>query len=137
MKNPLVQVVQQTLEMSDLQQFLNVEPLLSTLQSIQSPGTVSDTIFKSVVKVFAVTCQPNYSRPWQMKSQSHSSSTGFAMAGKRIICNAHGVSYARSIRLRKHGDSKKYDAKIFSGYSSNISKNLDPELPIFNKVLTF
>ena len=47
-----------------------------------------------------------------MSSQSHSSSTGFVISNKRIICNAHGVTYARSIRLRKHGDSKKYDAKI-------------------------
>ena len=59
------------------------------------PGTVNEIIFKSVVKVFAVECAPNYSRPWQMKSQSHSSSTGFVISNKRIICNAHGVSYTR------------------------------------------
>lgn len=76
------------------------------------PGTVNAHIFKSVVKIFAVTCAPNYSRPWQMSSQSHSSSTGFVISGRRVLCNAHGVSYARSIRLRKHGDSKKYEARI-------------------------
>merc|ERR1719334_2532789 len=43
------------------------------------PGTVNPRIFKSVVKIFAVTCAPNYSRPWQMSSQSHSSSTGFVI----------------------------------------------------------
>merc|ERR1719334_2014279 len=76
------------------------------------PGTVNPRIFKSVVKIFAVTCAPNYSRPWQMSSQSHSSSTGFVISGRRVLCNAHGVSYTRSIRLRKHGDSKKYEARI-------------------------
>eukprot|EP01083_Nonionella_stella_P310036 1100134_1 len=55
-------------------------------------GTVSSSIFKSVVKIFVVRCSPNYSRPWQMSSQSHSSSTGFVIS--------------------KHGDSKKYDADI-------------------------
>ena len=75
-------------------------------------GTVNSHIFKSVVKLFVVRCSPNYSRPWQMSSQSHSSSTGFIISNKRIICNAHGVTYARSIRVRKHGDSKKYDAKL-------------------------
>merc|ERR1719204_162831 len=76
------------------------------------PGTVNPRIFKSVVKIFAVTCAPNYSRPWQMSSQSHSSSTGFVISGRRVLCNAHGMSYTRSIRLRKHGDSKKYEARI-------------------------
>ena len=47
-----------------------------------------------------------------MTSQSHSSSTGFIISNNRILCNAHGVTYARSIRIRKHGDSKKYDATI-------------------------
>eukprot|EP01084_Bolivina_argentea_P091407 164558_1 len=75
-------------------------------------GTVKSFIFKSVVKIFVVRCSPNYSRPWQMSSQSHSSSTGFVISNKRIICNAHGVTFAGSIRIRKHGDSKKYDAVI-------------------------
>eukprot|EP01083_Nonionella_stella_P024400 67376_1 len=75
-------------------------------------GTVSSSIFKSVVKIFVVRCSPNYSRPWQMSSQSHSSSTGFVISNHRILCNAHGVRFAKSIRIRKHGDSKKYDADI-------------------------
>jgi len=75
-------------------------------------GTVNAAIFRSVVKLFVVKCAPNHSRPWQMSSQSHSSSSGFVISGRRILCNAHGVTYARSIRVRKHGDSKKYDAKL-------------------------
>eukprot|EP00485_Elphidium_margaritaceum_P013112 CAMPEP_0202694320 /NCGR_PEP_ID=MMETSP1385-20130828/8205_1 /ASSEMBLY_ACC=CAM_ASM_000861 /TAXON_ID=933848 /ORGANISM="Elphidium margaritaceum" /LENGTH=580 /DNA_ID=CAMNT_0049350139 /DNA_START=13 /DNA_END=1755 /DNA_ORIENTATION=+ len=73
---------------------------------------VADTVFKSVVKLFVSSCAPNYRSPWQMSIQSHSSSSGFIISNRRILCNAHGVRYARSIRVRKHGDSKKYDAAI-------------------------
>eukprot|EP01084_Bolivina_argentea_P076997 139580_1 len=87
----------------------------SILPSSGDGTTVNSLIFKSVVKIFVVRCSPNYSRPWQMSSQTHSSSTGFIISllgSKHILCNAHGVTFASSIRIRKHGDSKKYDASI-------------------------
>ena len=74
--------------------------------------TVSVKVFNSVVKLFVVSCEPNYSQPWQMDEQGHSNSSGFMIANQLILCNAHGVVHARSIRVRKHGDFKKYHAKI-------------------------
>eukprot|EP01083_Nonionella_stella_P132584 403119_1 len=89
-------------------------------------GTVSSSIFKSVVKIFVVRCSPNYSRPWQMSSQSHSSSTGFVISNHRILCNAHGVRFAKSIRIRKHGDSQREFMPFFLSLSWSKSDFENP-----------
>jgi hypothetical protein len=50
----------------------------------------------TVVKVFCVHTEPNYSMPWQRKRQYTSTSTGFFVAvnGQRwLLTNAHSVDY--------------------------------------------
>jgi len=71
-----------------------------------------ELMLNSVVKVFCTSTSPNYAQPWQMKRQSSSTSSGFIVSGNRIIGNAHGVTNSSSIRVRKHGDAKKYSASI-------------------------
>jgi S1-C subfamily serine protease len=75
---------------------------------------ISHEHFFSVVKIFVVTCSPNYSNPWQMEHQAHSTSSGFIFRERLIMCNAHGVTYAKTIRVRKHSDptAKKYTAQV-------------------------
>jgi len=75
---------------------------------------ISHELFTSVVKIFAVTCCPNYSNPWQMQHQSQSTSSGFIFRERHILCNAHGVADAKTIRVRKHSDptAKKYAAQV-------------------------
>lgn len=52
----------------------------------------------SVVKVFCVHAEPNFSQPWQRKRQAASTSSGFAIEGRRILTNAHSVDYAAQVR---------------------------------------
>jgi S1-C subfamily serine protease len=75
-------------------------------------GYIGKDILKSVVKVFAVKTEPNYTMPWQMRRQQSSTSSGFAISGRRIITNAHSVAYQTSVRVRKHGSAEKYIAKV-------------------------
>ena len=69
-----------------------------------------------------MSCSPNYSYPWQKEPQEHHTSSGFIISQKRILCNAHGVTDARSIRVRKHGDSKKYTANLqYIGHECDLA----------------
>jgi len=73
---------------------------------------VSPTLLKSVVKIFAVRTEPNLSMPWQMKRQYSSTASGFVISGRRIVTNAHAVSFQTSVRVRKHGSAEKFVAKV-------------------------
>jgi len=72
----------------------------------------SAKIRKSVVKLFVQTSTPNYCMPWQMKRQQSCTGSGFVISERRILTNAHVTAYQKSIRVRKHGDAKKYNAHI-------------------------
>ena len=90
--------------------------------NIHKSTSTPKSVFKSVVKIFTVKCKPHYTNPWQMRSQNHSTSSGFIISNKRIMCNAHGVSFARSIRIRKYGESKKYQARIeYIGHECDLA----------------
>eukprot|EP01084_Bolivina_argentea_P168921 292842_1 len=81
-------------------------------------------IIKSVVKIFTTHCGPWYSRPWEMDVCESSTSSGFVIStsNREIMCNAHGVVDSTSIRVRKYGESKKYNAKItYIGHDCDLA----------------
>jgi S1-C subfamily serine protease len=73
------------------------------------PGTL-----RGVVKVFCTTTKPNYRMPWQMDAQRTYTGSGCLMPGRKVLTNAHVVGYGTTITLLKHGDPKRYLAKIAS-----------------------
>lgn len=78
-----------------------------------APASVrSNSVLKAVIKVYCTTTRPNFSSPWQMERQIASTSSAFIISGRRILCNAHGVAFHSTVRVRKHGDSTKYIARV-------------------------
>ncbi|XP_065829217.1 uncharacterized protein [Oscarella lobularis] len=60
--------------------------------------------------------------PWQTKRQRATYGSGFVIAGKRLLTNAHVVAYQTSVRVRKHGDAKKYTAHVICiGHECDIA----------------
>jgi len=90
----------------------------NALQSVSGNGGrrgslgVQSNLLRSVIKIFAVRTEPNLSMPWQMKRQYSTTASGFAVADKRIITNAHAVAFQTSIRVRKHGNAEKFVARV-------------------------
>ena len=85
---------------------------------------IPTNIIKSVVKIFVTHCGPWYSQPWEMDVSSSSTSSGFITStiDREIVCNAHGVVNCTSIRIRKYGESKKYNAKIkYIGHDCDLA----------------
>lgn len=70
--------------------------------------------YGAVVKIFSVSSRPNYYLPWQNFSQRNASASGFVIEGRRIITNAHAVSYPTFITVRKLGDQTQYPARVVS-----------------------
>ncbi|ETO06735.1 hypothetical protein RFI_30658 [Reticulomyxa filosa] len=59
-----------------------------------------------------------------MEHQSQSTSSGFLIEDRQILCNAHGVTNAKTIRVRKHSDptAKKYTAQVlYVGHDCDLA----------------
>jgi len=70
----------------------------------------------SVVKIFSIYSAPNWYYPWQNSYQRRSTSSGFIVQynnERLVICNAHGIKFASSLRVRKNGCAKKFLATLF------------------------
>jgi S1-C subfamily serine protease len=94
----------------------------SELEPVPEARRVFMTALKSVVKIFCCATTPHYALPWQKKRPKMSTSSGFVIQGRRILCNAHGTNHATSLRVRKHGDPVKYRAKLHRiGHSYDLA----------------
>jgi len=81
-----------------------------------------NAIFPSVVKVFVDYTDPSFAMPWQMRRQTKTTGSGFIIEDRRIITNAHVVANQNRILIRKHGDAKKYPARLIaSGHECDLA----------------
>jgi S1-C subfamily serine protease len=68
----------------------------------------------AVVKVYATHAEPNFSLPWQRRRQASSTSSGFIIAGGRLLTNAHCVEHATSVKVRRRGHATKFAAQVLA-----------------------
>ena len=68
----------------------------------------------SMVKIYAVQIEPYYYDPWSMNRPVTTSGSGCVIEGKRILTNAHIVSDQSFVQVRRHGDAKKYTARVMA-----------------------
>jgi S1-C subfamily serine protease len=71
-----------------------------------------EKIRDSVVKITATMRQPDLSRPWTKHSPNEASGTGVVIDGKRILTNAHMVTYASQIFVEGNQSSDKLPARV-------------------------
>lgn len=67
-----------------------------------------------VVKVFCSTTRPSSKMPWQVETQRSYTGSGCLLSGRRILTNAHVVSFGTTITLLKHGNPKRFLCRIVS-----------------------
>ena len=91
---------------------------LAEAQMLQGPGAqVLKRHMDAVVKVFSTHTKPNFELPWQSRQQTLSKSTGFAVFwnGKRhVLTNAHSVTYASQVQLKRRGDDERFQARVLA-----------------------
>jgi len=113
---------------------LTVFLLLPVLALASSPpsdkGRVVE-IRKSVIRITNSIQLPDYKAPWNPGGLSKARGTGFIIAGKRILTNAHVVSNSRYLTVERDGDPNLYPARVaFIGHDCDLAV-LDVEDPHF------
>ncbi|KIZ01125.1 Protease Do-like 10 [Monoraphidium neglectum] len=102
-----------------------LSPKRTTKQSASAYAPDLCRALKSVVKIFTTSASPNFSQPWQMQAQTKCTASGFAISPReerRILTNAHAVSNQVVVKVRKHGNAHKYNARVVAvGHECDIA----------------
>jgi S1-C subfamily serine protease len=90
---------------------------------VNVPQTAKQQDFeKSVVFIRSARQNFNYTTPWKQTEMSQGIGTGFVIAGKRILTNAHNVSNCKYLELRKENVAKRYLGKVaFIGHDCDLA----------------
>jgi S1-C subfamily serine protease len=67
---------------------------------------------EGVCRVEVARVEWNVLQPWQRTPQTKSSGTAFVIEGGRLLTNAHVVRSAIDIRVRPHGSTRRFPAKV-------------------------
>ena len=77
---------------------------------------------KSVIQIMNFSQSPIWDAPWRFDAIRRSGGSGFVIKGKRIMTNAHVVSWAKQILVRRYQDPKPYQAKVlFIGHDCDLA----------------
>ena len=67
---------------------------------------------KSVIQITTFSQQPIWDAPWRFDLVRRASGSGFVIRGKRIMTNAHVVSWARQLLVRRYQDPRFWLARV-------------------------
>jgi len=70
-----------------------------------------ESVKDSIVKIYTVSKIPNYSTPWN-SNINRSNGSGTIIEGKRILTNAHVVANESFIEVKRHGQTRRYEAEV-------------------------
>ncbi|HMP90542.1 MAG TPA: serine protease [Kiritimatiellia bacterium] len=79
-----------------------------------------EEIKDAIVKIYTSSSVPDYYNPWSMMSSTQGTGSGCIIAGRKILSNAHVVSYQTFVQVRRHGDARRYTARVV-----NVSHEAD------------
>jgi len=67
---------------------------------------------KSVVQITNYGQQPNWVQPWRFNQVRAGSGTGFLIEGRKIMTNAHVVSWGKEIQVKRYQDPTPWRARV-------------------------
>ncbi len=85
--------------------------LLIGFSLLLSQRLSEEQLRSSIVKVYTVVKNPNYSIPWS-SSIHQISGSGSVIEGKRILTNAHVVANQTFIEVQRYGERRRYIAHV-------------------------
>jgi S1-C subfamily serine protease len=77
-----------------------------------TPAHGLDQVRNSVVKIYSTRRDPDFVRPWSKASAREISGSGVIVEGKRILTNAHVVTYAYQILVQGNESTEKVHARV-------------------------
>lgn len=88
----------------------------------QAWGGEKKTLEHSVVKIYVTMQNENFEMPWQSRPPQSGNGTGFIVKGNRIMSNAHVVSNARFIEVKKNGSPRRFPARVkFAAHDCDLA----------------
>src|SRR2546421_7164549 len=94
--------------------------LLFMLGSAVTGATVEPE--RSVIQILTFMQVPHADAPWRFEPVRQVGGSGFVIKGKRIMTNAHVVSWARQIIVRRYQDPHPYEAEVeFIGHDCDLA----------------
>jgi S1-C subfamily serine protease len=86
---------------------------------------------RSVIQISTFSQQPTWDAPWRFDQVRRSSGTGFVIKGKKIMTNAHVVSWARQLLVRRYQDPRPYVARVtYAAHDCDLAI-IEPDDPSF------
>jgi S1-C subfamily serine protease len=77
---------------------------------------------KSVIQIMTFSQQPDWDEPWNDSRVRGSTGSGFVIEGNRIMTNAHVVSWAKQIQVRRFQDSRPHLAEVaYIGHDCDLA----------------
>ena len=77
---------------------------------------------RSVIQIITFSQQPAFDAPWRFNPVQRAGGSGFVIRGKRIMTNAHVVSWARQIVVRRYQDPRPYIAEVqYVGHDCDLA----------------
>lgn len=77
---------------------------------------------RSVVQIITFAQQPVWDAPWRFDAVRRLGGSGFVIRGKRIMTNAHVVSWGRQIIVRRYQDPRPYVAEVeYVGHDCDLA----------------
>ncbi|HZR21596.1 MAG TPA: trypsin-like peptidase domain-containing protein [Verrucomicrobiae bacterium] len=77
---------------------------------------------RSVIQIFTFSQQPAWDAPWRFDPVRRMGGSGFVIKGKRIMTNAHVVSWGRQIVVRRYQDPRPYVAEVeYVGHDCDLA----------------
>jgi S1-C subfamily serine protease len=71
-----------------------------------------EPLLSGVIKIYATAQREDYAMPWQAGRAGSGTGTGFVIAKRRILTNAHVVSNARFLEVSRDGQPGRYLARV-------------------------
>ena len=84
----------------------------STPSNPAEPAISETSIRDALVKIEVVSAAYNYAAPWSMQSPRRGNGSGAVISGNLIMTNAHVVSDASFIQVRRSGDPRRWRAQV-------------------------
>ena len=75
-------------------------------------GDIDEAIRKTVVKVYVTSQEPNQWKPWESGVVSSGYGSGCVIPGRRILTAAHVIARQTYLQVRRHGETRKHDARV-------------------------
>ncbi|MCW8126283.1 S1C family serine protease [Microbulbifer halophilus] len=95
-----------------MKRLLALTLLLFAVTQAASADSEHEQLKRSIIKIYTTAAAPDYFNPWALLNAQQLSGSGAVIGGERILTNAHVVANGSFIQVQRHGDPRKFRARV-------------------------